>query len=141
LWWIDLLGGLALLYIAWSFFSELRHGGSDQADGGAAPAEKTLVQALWQIVLADVSMSLDNVLAVAAVARANLPLLIVGLVVSILMMGLLGGLLAKLLDRYRFIAYIGVALITYVGLELLWEGLIMANTVLGLGLGLPEASH
>ncbi|KAA2214801.1 YjbE family putative metal transport protein [Teichococcus oryzae] len=141
LWWVDLLGGLALLYIAWSFFGELRHGGEGAAGEGRAPAEKTLPQALRQIVLADVSMSLDNVLAVAAVARANLPLLIVGLVVSILMMGLLGGLLAKLLDRYRFIAYIGVALITYVGLELLWEGLIMANTVLGLGMGVPEASH
>ncbi|MFC3126644.1 YjbE family putative metal transport protein [Pseudoroseomonas globiformis] len=142
LWWIDLLGGLALLYIAWSFFSELRHDGGNDADTKAAASpEKTLTQALWQIVLADVSMSLDNVLAVAAVARANLPLLIVGLVISILMMGLLGGLLARLLDRFRFIAYIGVALITYVGLELLWEGIIMANAVLALGLRLPGASH
>ncbi|MFB9970430.1 hypothetical protein ACFFMP_10605 [Pseudoroseomonas cervicalis] len=56
-------------------------------------------------------------------------------------MGLAGGLLAKLLDRFRIIAYVGVALIAYIGLELLWEGLIMANTTLQLGLGLPEAAH
>ncbi len=141
LWWVDLVGGLALLYIAWSFFRELRKGG-DEAAGGAEPAqEKTLVQALWQIILADVSMSLDNVLAVAGVARSNLTLLVVGLGISIVMMGLAGGLLAKLLDRYKIIAYVGVALIAYIGLELLWEGLVMANTTLHLGLPLPEAAH
>ncbi|MFC7610312.1 TerC family protein [Teichococcus aestuarii] len=86
-------------------------------------------------------MSLDNVLAVAAVARANLTLLMVGLGISIVMMGLLGGLLAKLLDRFKIIAYVGVALIAYIGVELLWEGLIMANATLNLGLGLPGAGH
>ncbi|MDQ1078326.1 YjbE family putative metal transport protein [Pseudoroseomonas cervicalis] len=141
LWWVDLVGGLALLYIAWSFFRELRKGGDDAAEGGEPAQEKTLLQALWQIILADVSMSLDNVLAVAGVARSNLTLLIVGLGISIVMMGLAGGLLAKLLDRYKIIAYVGVALIAYIGLELLWEGLVMANTTLHLGLPLPEAAH
>ncbi|MFC0409683.1 TerC family protein [Roseomonas elaeocarpi] len=141
LWWIDLVGGLALLYIAWNFWRELRSK-ADEAHGGGKPvAEKTLMQALWQIVLADVSMSLDNVLAVAAVAHDNLPLLVVGLLISIVMMGLLGGLLARLLDRFRWIAYIGVALILYVGLELLWEGGIAANAALHLDLPLPGASH
>ena len=100
--------------------------------------------ALWQIVVADVSMSLDNVLAVAAVARNNITLLVSGLIVSIVMMGVLGGLLARLLDRWRFIAYIGVALIAYIGVELLWEGLVQANAHLALGLPLPaphEATH
>ncbi|MXP62339.1 TerC family protein [Roseomonas sp. M0104] len=141
LWWIDLVGGLALLYIAWTFYRELRHGGEEADQDHAGGQEKSLAQALWQIILADVSMSLDNVLAVAAVARANLPLLIVGLAISIVMMGLLGGLLAKLLDRFKIIAYVGVALIVYIGLELLWEGVVMANAALGLGLGLPGAAH
>ncbi|WBV42388.1 YjbE family putative metal transport protein [Pseudoroseomonas cervicalis] len=141
LWWVDLVGGLALLYIAWSFFRELRSGGDHSAEGGEHAQEKTLLQALWQIILADVSMSLDNVLAVAGVARSNLTLLVVGLGISIVMMGLAGGLLAKLLDRYKIIAYVGVALIAYIGFELLWEGLVMANTTLHLGLPLPEAAH
>jgi YjbE family integral membrane protein len=138
LWWVDLLGGAALLYIAWNFFGELR--GKEEEEAGPARQEhqdKTLAAALWQIVVADVSMSLDNVLAVAAVARANMTLLIVGLSISIVLMGLLGGFLARILDRYRIIAYIGVALIAYIGLELLWEGLLQANTHLALGLPIP----
>ena len=136
LWWIDLLGGAALLYIAWNFWRELRSKDEEEEGHGKA-AEKTIWQALWQIILADVSMSLDNVLAVAAVARNDLPLLVVGLLISIIMMGVLGGLLAKLLDRWRWIAYLGVFLILYVGLQLLWEGLVSANLVLTLGLPLP----
>jgi YjbE family integral membrane protein len=142
LWWIDIVGGLALLYIAWTFLKELRGGGGHDDAHGATPAgEKSLGQALWQIVLADVSMSLDNVLAVAAVAVGNLTLLIIGLAISIVMMGLLGGLLAKLLDRFKIIAYIGVALIVWIGLKLFWEGLIMANAALQLGLPLPGVTH
>jgi YjbE family integral membrane protein len=141
LWWIDLVGGLALLYIAWTFFRELRSGSDHAANTAAPAAEKSLGQALWQIILADVSMSLDNVLAVAAVARSNLTLLMIGLAVSIVMMGLLGGLLAKLLERFKIIAYIGVALIVWIGGQLLWEGLIMANATLQLGLPLPGITH
>jgi YjbE family integral membrane protein len=137
LWWIDILGGAALLYIAFNFLMELRHAQQEAAAEGAAHHDKTLMAALWQIILADVSMSLDNVLAVAAVARSNVTLLIVGLAVSIVMMGLLGGLLARVLDRYKWIAYLGVALIAYIGFELLWEGLIMANATLNLGLPVP----
>ncbi|MDT8332316.1 TerC family protein [Roseomonas gilardii] len=136
LWWIDLLGGAALLYIAWNFWRELR-GKDEEEEGHGKAAEKTIWQALWQIILADVSMSLDNVLAVAAVARNDLPLLVVGLLISIIMMGVLGGLLAKLLDRWRWVAYLGVFLILYVGLQLIWEGLVSANLVLNLGLPLP----
>ena len=136
LWWIDLLGGAALLYIAWNFWRELRSKDEEEEGHGKA-AEKTIWQALWQIILADVSMSLDNVLAVAAVARNDLPLLVVGLLISIIMMGVLGGLLAKLLDRWRWVAYLGVFLILYVGLQLIWEGLVSANLVLNLGLPLP----
>ncbi|MFC7551447.1 YjbE family putative metal transport protein [Pseudoroseomonas wenyumeiae] len=137
LWWIDIVGGLALLYIAWTFLKELRSEPVHEAGAASPPAEKTLGQALWQIIIADVSMSLDNVLAVAAVARSNLTLLMIGLGISIVMMGLLGGLLAKLLERFRIIAYIGVVLIVWIGLQLLWEGLIMANAALQLGLPVP----
>jgi YjbE family integral membrane protein len=138
LWWVDIVGGLALLYIAWSFWSELRSGAEEERSGHHEEhKEKPLLAALWQIILADVSMSLDNVLAVAAVARSNLVLLVIGLTVSIVMMGVLGGFLARLLDRYRFIAYVGVALIAYIGLELTWEGMQIANAHLGLGLPLP----
>ncbi len=140
LWWVALIGGLVLLYIAWNFLMELRSHGEGGEDGQAVE-EKTLAQALWQIVLADVSMSLDNVLAVAAVARDNLVLLVIGLTLSIVLMGLLGGALARLLERYRVIAYVGVGLIAYIGLELTWEGAAAANEMLQLGLPLPVPHH
>jgi YjbE family integral membrane protein len=142
LWWVDIVGGLALLYIAWGFWTELRHSGEEDGSehGGG---EKTLMAALWQIVIADVSMSLDNVLAVAAVARNNLTMLVTGLMVSIVLMGVLGGALARLLDRYKIIAYVGLALIAWIGVELLWEGVAAANEALHLGLPLAKngAAH
>jgi YjbE family integral membrane protein len=142
LWWVDIVGGLALLYIAVTFLRELLHKKPESADGEAGEAEpKSLMAALWQIIIADVSMSLDNVLAVAAVARANFTLLVVGLAISIVMMGLLGGWLARILDRFKIIAYIGVALIAWIGLELLWEGLLISNAHLELGLPLPAPPH
>ncbi len=138
LWWIDLVGGLALLYIAYGFLQELRE--KKDAEGhnieGGHP-DKTLMAALWQIIIADVSMSLDNVLAVAAVARGNLTLLTVGLAISIIMMGLLGGLLAKMLERYKWIAWVGLALILYIAATLLWDGILIANVELALGLPVP----
>jgi YjbE family integral membrane protein len=137
LWWIAFLGGAALLYIAWTFLKELRHHGEEATDEQGEVAEKSLGAALWQIVLADVSMSLDNVLAVAAVARNDVTMLIVGLTISIVLMGLLGGFLARLLDRFKFIAYVGVALIAWIGVELMWDGSLNANEVLHLGLPLP----
>jgi YjbE family integral membrane protein len=143
MWWVALLGGVALLWIAYNFLGELLHRGTDGegAADGAEPEGKTLAQALWQIVLADVSMSLDNVLAVAAVARDDLMLLSAGLILSIVLMGLLGGALARLLERYRAIAYVGVALIAFIGVELVWDGAATANEVLHLGLPLPAPHH
>lgn len=141
LWWIAFLGGAALLYIAWGFWKELRGGDGDDAEDHGEGKEKTLAAALWQIVIADVSMSLDNVLAVAAVARNDLVMLVIGLTISILLMGLLGGLLARLLDRFKIIAYVGVVLIAWIGLELMYEGAQNANEVLGLGLPIPAAHH
>ncbi|NMJ41980.1 YjbE family putative metal transport protein [Roseomonas sp. JC162] len=141
LWWIAFLGGAALLYIAWGFWKELRSHGEEDAEEEGDAKEKTLAAALWQIVIADVSMSLDNVLAVAAVARNDLTMLVIGLTISIILMGLLGGLLARLLDRFKIIAYIGVALIAWIGIELMYEGTQNANQVLNLGLPIPAPHH
>ncbi|GGG33524.1 membrane protein [Caldovatus sediminis] len=144
LWWVAFLGGAALLYIAWGFFREMRGRGAGEEEREETRHEagdKTLVQALWQIVLADVSMSLDNVLAVAAVARDDLLLLISGLALSVVLMGMLGGMLARMLDRYRLIAYVGIALIAYVGIELIWDGVAAANGALHLGLPIAPPAH
>jgi predicted tellurium resistance membrane protein TerC len=84
---------------------------------------KTFAQAAWQIIIADVSMSLDNVLAVA-VQRASIPLLAFGLLLSIALMGLAASYIARLLQRYRWIAYVGLAIILYVALKMIYEGYV-----------------
>lgn len=117
-----LVGGLVLLWIAYSFFKELRDEDKTNAEGHQVVHEtKTMGTALRQIVIADVSMSLDNVLAVAGAAVGNTPMLIVGLVISILLMGVAATLISKLLVRYRWIAYVGVALIVWIGLKMVFE--------------------
>src|SRR4051795_8538354 len=116
-----LVGGLLLLWIAYGFFKELRAEDKDDAEGHAHHETKTMAKALWQIVVADVSMSLDNVLAVAGAAHGNMPMLVLGLVISILLMGVAATLISKLLERYRWIAYVGVALIVWIGLKMIYE--------------------
>ncbi|WP_424811390.1 YjbE family putative metal transport protein [Roseococcus sp. YIM B11640] len=118
---IMLIGGLVLLWIAYTFFKELREKDKDEADGHVDNAPKTMAVALRQIVIADVSMSLDNVLAVAGAAKGNMEMLIIGLVISILLMGVAATLIAKLLERFPVIAYIGVALIVYIGIEMIYH--------------------
>jgi predicted tellurium resistance membrane protein TerC len=86
------------------------------------PATKTFLQAAIQITLADLSMSLDNVLVVAGIARANPAVLFVGLTLSVLLMGTAAGLVAKLIQRYHWIAWLGLVLILYVALKMIWEG-------------------
>ena len=81
-----------------------------------------MMQALKQIVIADVSMSLDNVLAIAGIARGNMPMLILGLAVSIILMGVAASIIARLLAKFRWIAYAGVALIAWIGIEMTYEG-------------------
>ena len=132
-----LAGGILLLWVCWKMWRELRAGhnepvmaeealtGQDlNADGtvaGGAPT-KTFAQAATQIVIADVSMSLDNVLAVAGAAHGHPTVLIVGLVLSIALMGLAASFVARLLNKYRWIAYIGLLIIVYVALKMIWEG-------------------
>jgi YjbE family integral membrane protein len=117
-----LVGGLLLLWIAFTFYRELRKGQKADEHGSVGDVEpKTMAVALRQIIIADVSMSLDNVLAVAGAARDNMPMLIIGLAISILMMGVAATLISKLLERFPVIAYIGVALIVWIGVEMIWE--------------------
>ena len=132
-----LAGGMLLLWVCWKMWTELRNDQSNEnraeealsetdlnADGtiaGGGPT-KTLKQAAWQIIIADVSMSLDNVLAVAGAARDHPTVLIIGLVLSIALMGLAATFVARLLNKYRWIAYVGLAVILYVALDMIWRG-------------------
>ncbi len=140
LWWVALAGGLALLWIAWSFLGELRGHGAGENERGSGQGEKTMLQAMRQIIVADVSMSLDNVLAVAAMARNNVPVLVFGLALSVALMGTLGSFLARILDKYRWLGMIGVVLIAWIGVKLVWEGAHAADRFFGLGLGIAEAA-
>lgn len=117
-----LFGGLLLLWIAYGFFMELRS--EDKANESGLEnyaGPKSMALALRQIVIADVSMSLDNVLAVAGAAHGNMPMLVLGLIISIMLMGLAATLISKLLERYRWIAYVGVALIIWIGFKMIYE--------------------
>jgi len=109
--------------VCWKMWRELRSGQSDEteAENAAAP-KKSFAQAVMQIVVADVSMSLDNVLAVAGAAREHPSVLIVGLALSIALMGIAANFIAHLLNRHRWIAYIGLAIILYVALDMIYRG-------------------
>ena len=118
---IMLAGGLLLLWVCWKMYRELsRSSHIAHADGGPPP--KTLRQAMIQIIIADISMSLDNVLAVAGAAGESLWVLIVGLTISVALMGLAAGFIARLLERYRWIAWVGLVIVLYVALKMIWEG-------------------
>jgi YjbE family integral membrane protein len=132
-----LAGGVLLLWVCWKMWRELRTPHSHEADANEALQDadlnkdgtvagsvprKTFGQAVWQIVIADVSMSLDNVLAVAGAARDHPEILVFGLVLSIALMGVAASFIANLLQKYRWIAYVGLAVILYVALEMIWRG-------------------
>ena len=116
-----LVGGLLLLWICWKLWSELRSG-KLSADAATSDHPKTMREAVWQIVVADVSMSLDNVLAVAGVAREHLWVLVAGLALSIAFMGLAAALIARVLNKHTWIAYVGLAVILYVSARMIWDG-------------------
>jgi len=132
-----LAGGILLLWVSWKMWRELRaqhheekaalealaNEDLDKSGGIAEGApRKTLKQAVWQIIVADVSMSLDNVLAVAGAARDYPYVLIFGLVLSIALMGLAANFIARLLQNHRWIAYVGLAVIVYVSLDMIYRG-------------------
>ena len=123
-----LAGGILLLWVCWKMWRELRASRPeasdfDRQDGIAGrPPRKRFAQAAWQIVIADVSMSLDNVLAVAGAAREHPGILVFGLILSVLLMGVASSFIARLLQRHRWIAYVGLAVILYVALEMIYRG-------------------
>jgi YjbE family integral membrane protein len=131
-----LAGGILLLWVCWKMWRELRTPAHEQHDAleavtgedtnkdghiGGAP-RKSFAQAAWQIVVADVTMSLDNVLAVAGAAREHPWVLVFGLALSIALMGIAASFIANLLQKYRWIAYVGLAVILYVALEMIFRG-------------------
>jgi len=126
-----LAGGILLLWVCWKMWRELRtpHGKHTDAASGDAQSvpRKTFSQAAWQIVMADISMSLDNVLAVAGAARDHPEALVFGLVLSIVLMGVAANFVARLLNRYRWIAYVGLAIILYVSLDMIWRGILQVQ--------------
>ena len=119
-------GGILLLWVAWKMWRELRGPNAAETEAALTAAgsmpKKTFAQAAWQIVLADVSMSLDNVLAVAGAAREHPIALVFGLGLSIVLMGVAANLIARLLNRQRWIAYVGLAIILYIALDMIWRG-------------------
>jgi YjbE family integral membrane protein len=119
-------GGLLLLWVAWRMFRELRHAGAaegdDPSEHDGIPQSRSFVSAAWAVALADVSMSLDNVLAVAGAAREHPGILVIGLLLSVALMGIAANLIARYIERYRWIAYVGLAVILYVAVKMIWEG-------------------
>ncbi len=114
-----LAGGVLLLWVCWRMYRELR---PRARRAGEPQAAKSLGAAIMQILLADLSMSLDNVLAVAGAARGHVGVLIAGLAVSVVMMAVAATLIARLLERYRWIAWIGLLIVLSVACKLIWEG-------------------
>ncbi|MFC7735193.1 TerC family protein [Roseomonas sp. GCM10028921] len=130
---LTLFGGLLLLWVCWKMYRELRqpheqHAGAEVVSGGDAGAAdtgvptKTLGQAIIQILVADVSMSLDNVLAVAGAAKEHLDVLVIGLAISVVLMGVAATFIARLLERHRWIAWVGLLVILYVAVDMIWSG-------------------
>lgn len=116
-----LAGGLLLLWVCWKMYRDLRRPHGEHAEHQTA-APKTMRQAMVQIVVADISMSLDNVLAVAGAAHDHPYILVIGLAFSVVLMGVAARFIAGLLERYRWIAWLGLLIILYVALKLIYEG-------------------
>ena len=126
-------GGLLLLWVSWKMYRELHpadtagSGGSPEIAGdehsGLRPA-KSFASAAWAVAVADVSMSLDNVLAVAGAARNHPGILIIGLLLSVALMGLAANILARYIERYRWIAYLGLLVIIYVAFKMIYDGIV-----------------
>ncbi len=115
-----LAGGILLLWVCWRMWRDISGDKTHivpEIETGAS-----VKKAITQILIADVSMSLDNVLAVAGAARDHMDVMIIGLLMSVALMGAAAGYIAKLLERYRWVAYIGLAIVVYVALSMIWHG-------------------
>jgi YjbE family integral membrane protein len=132
---LSLAGGIILLWVAWRLYRDIREQNAEKSGleameanchpghgEAAASASVPLRRAITQIAVADISMSVDNVLAIAGAANQNIPVLVIGLVVSIALMGVAATYIARLLQRYPALSYVGVVLIVYVGGKMIWDG-------------------
>ena len=127
---LTLAGGILLLWVCWKMYRELQHARvSEPAAAGHGltstempVATMNFMGAVTTIIVADISMSLDNVLAVAGVAKGNLPILVIGLAVSIILMAIAANYIAKLLARYPWFTWVGLAIIFYVAIDMIWRG-------------------
>src|SRR3954471_9993453 len=124
-----LAGGILLLWVAWRMYREIRHkdesAGSDEIVGderSGVRCPKTFAGAAWGVALADVSMSLDNVLAVAGAARDHPYVLVFGLILSVLLMGVAANFIARYIERYRWIAWVGLVVILWVAVKMIFDG-------------------
>jgi len=117
---LTLAGGILLLWVCWRMWRDIA--GEKHHDAPKIEAGATARRAIFQILVADISMSLDNVLAVAGAAREHLDVLIIGLLMSVALMGAAATYIAKLLERYRWIAYIGLAIVVYVAVAMIYHG-------------------
>lgn len=124
-----LAGGILLLWVAWRMYREIRHKdesvGSDEVVGdehSGLKSAKSFAGAAWGVALADVSMSLDNVLAVAGAARQHPYVLVFGLILSVLLMGVAANLIARFIDRYRWIAWAGLLVVLWVAAKMVFDG-------------------
>jgi YjbE family integral membrane protein len=126
-----LAGGVLLLWVAWRMYRDLRHSGESAGSeeilgdehSGLRPA-KSFASAAWAVAVADVSMSLDNVLAVAGAARDHPGILIIGLFLSVALMGLAANIIARYIDRYRWIAWLGLVVILWVAGRMIYDGIV-----------------
>ena len=124
-------GGLLLLWVAWKMYRELRPHRANTPDQSGIRAPKSFAAAAWTVALADVSMSLDNVLAVAGAAREHPGIMVIGLILSVALMGLAANAIAKYIERYRWIAWIGLVIIVYVAGRMMYEGWFDMQAMMG----------
>ena len=124
-----LAGGILLLWVAWRMYRELRHEGESKGseeivgdEHSGLKASKSFAAAAWGVAFADVSMSLDNVLAVAGAAKDHPYVLVFGLILSVILMGVAANVIARYIERYRWIAWVGLIVILWVALKMIWEG-------------------
>jgi YjbE family integral membrane protein len=139
-------GGVLLLWVCWKLYREIQQGAAEHTGtealsesgeaGTIVESTKTIGEAMWQILVADVSMSLDNVLAVAGAARDHPYIMAAGLALSIVLMGAAATIIARLLDRYRWLAWIGLVVIVYVAVQMIWEGAVQIEEAIAF-LGVP----
>ena len=143
------VGGLLLCWVCWRLYSEIRgsvdakaelvlEAAGDPHAGCTGAPRRTLASALWTITLADVSMSLDNVLAVAAIADGDVRLLVFGLALAILLMAFAATIIMKVLARYQWISWVGLLVLVYVAGEMLFRGVFDISYGVGPMLGLVE---